>query len=234
MKSQPISFTSSGACPTDCAASITVRAPTFFAAPAKFRDGSDVAERVRNMREREDLDLRREQAIERVEIQRLGIRADKRHVLQRRAARLRSLLPRDEVRVMLDLGAENDITGFQLRAEAARDDVDALGGPAREDHFRGVGGADEFRDPRARALVCIGRAHREGVQSAMHVRVVAFVVTHERIDHRARFLRGSRRCRGKRAASHLPAGAGWGSRRGRLSRWAAGCSWSWAAHGVES
>jgi hypothetical protein len=108
--------------------------------------------------------------------------------LQRGAGGFRGLLPGHEVGVVLELGREHDVAGLEVGvAPAAGDEVDALGGAAREDDLGGIGGVDELRDAGAGALVGIGRAHRERVQAAVDVAVVALVVVHERVDHGAGF-----------------------------------------------
>ena len=92
---------------------------------------------------------------------------------------------------MLDLGGEDDVAGLEVGvAPAAGDEVDALGGAARENDLGGIGGMDESRDSRACALVGVGGAHGEGVEAAVDVAVVALVVVHERVDDGARFLGG--------------------------------------------
>ena len=56
-----------------------------------------------------------------------------------------------------------------------------------------VGRADEARDGRARRLVRLGRARREGVRAAVDVRIVAREVARHRVDHGGGFLRRRRR-----------------------------------------
>ena len=161
-------------------------------AGAEARGVVDRAEGVGNVGERQELHLRREQRIERGVIESaLGIGAEHRDVTDRGADGARGLLPRDEVGVVLHLGGEDDVAGFEVRAgPTVRDNINALGRAARENNFRGVGGVDEFRDPCARAFVGVGRAHRERVEAAVDVAIVALVVVDERVDHGARLLGG--------------------------------------------
>ena len=62
-----------------------------------------------------------------------------RHDAQRRAGLLAQQLPRHDVRVVLHLRDEDLVAGLQIRAAAAlRDEVDALGGAAREDDLAAI------------------------------------------------------------------------------------------------
>ena len=50
-------------------------------------------------------------------------------------------------------------------------------------------GVDEFRGACARGFKGVGRAVAQFVDAAMDIGVVVFVIMHQRVNHRARFLR---------------------------------------------
>ena len=161
-------------------------------AATELRDRVDRAERVGNVGEGEELHLRREQLVERSQVEsafRIGTKD--RDVFEGRAAGAGGLLPRNKVGMVLDLGRQNDIPGLEVRlTPSVGYDVDALGRAAGENDLGGVGGVDELRDAGAGAFVGVGGAHRKRMEAAMHVAVVALVVVDERFDHRSRLLRG--------------------------------------------
>src|SRR5438552_19134807 len=67
--------------------------------------------------------------------------------------------------------------------------INALGGPAREDDFVRVGSAEVISHALPRFFVGFRRARAQRVQSAMDIRVVVLVKIPERLDHHARLLR---------------------------------------------
>ena len=78
----------------------------------------------------------------------------------------------------------------ELAPIAGRDQVDRFGGAADEDDFFGRAGADEALYLFARAFVRVGRACRQLMRRAMHIRVLVRIVMHQPIDNRLRLLRG--------------------------------------------
>ena len=108
--------------------------------------------------------------VERVELQ-LAEVVD-RDVRELGAGLLGDELPRDEVRVVLELGDHDDVAGAEvLEAPRVRDEVQRLGRAAREDHLAVRRRVDVGAHLLARALVAGGRALGERVDAAMHVRV---------------------------------------------------------------
>ena len=71
----------------------------------------------------------------------------------------------------------------------ARDEIDAFGRAARENDFVGAFGVDEFRGAGARGFKRVRRAVAQLVDAAMDIGVVVLVIMHQRVNHRARFLR---------------------------------------------
>ena len=158
-------------------------------AGAKFGDGIHRAERIGNVNHRENLDLLREQRVELGQIEQAFVAGDG-NVGNFRAGFLREQLPRDEVAVMLHFREQNHVAGLEVFCSPrTRDEIDAFGRAAREDDFVGAFGVDEFRGARARGFERVRRAIAQLVDAAMDIGVVVLVVMHERVNHRARFLR---------------------------------------------
>ena len=152
------------------------------------RDG---AERVRDLRERDELRLAVEQLAVLVE-QHLAAVVHRGHA-QLRALGERKLLPRHDVGVVLEV-RDDDLVALAdvLQAPALRHQVDRLGRAADEDDLLGRRRVDEARDLLARALVGVGRARREFVRGAVDVGVLVRVEVRQPVDHRLRLLRGRR------------------------------------------
>ena len=132
-------------------------------------------------------------------------------VSELRAGALGQQLPRHDVAVVLHLGEQDHVAGLDvLRAPGLRDEVDALGGAAREDDFVGAAGVDEFRGARAGGFEGGGGAVAQLVDAAMDVGVVVLVV----MDAARRSPRAAsawwRRCRNRSAAGRGPSGRGSG------------------------
>src|SRR5262249_56054179 len=85
---------------------------------------------------------------------------------------------------VLHLGDEDLVAPPQRVSESVGDEVQAVGGPAREDDFLTGGGPDEALDAIARDLVELGRFLAERVDGAMHVGVAALVVAGDRLEPR--------------------------------------------------
>ena len=91
---------------------------------------------------------------------------------------------------MLHFREQNHVAGFQVfRAPGTGDEVDALGGAARENDFLGAAGVDEFGGARPGGFVTGRGAIAQFMDAAMDVGIVVFVIMHQRVNHRARFLR---------------------------------------------
>ncbi len=144
------------------------------------------------MGEGEELHLRGEELVEGIEVEAvLGVGAGDGNVFQRGTRADGELLPRDKVGVVLHLGGEDDVAGLEAGvAPGLGDEVDGLGGAAREDDFGGIGGVDELRGAGAGGLVTVGRTHGKGVKAAVDVGVVTFVEAGEGVDDGARLLGG--------------------------------------------
>jgi len=154
-------------------------------------DRNDGAERVRNLRHRDDPGAIGQQLLELVEPHLAG-------VVDRNHAQLRALfgaqhLPGHDVGMMFQV-RDHDLVAFAhvLLAVGLGDQVDAFGGAAHEDDFFGLRCPDELGDLLARAFVGIGRASGEFVRGAVDVRVLVLVEVREPLDHRARLLRRRR------------------------------------------
>ncbi len=112
---------------------------------------------------------------------------------QPRARQLADQLPRHDVRVVLHCRDEDLVTLAERRPrEALRDQIDALGGVAREDDFVRLPRVEEPADALARRLERVGCPGAQLVHAAMDVCVDRSVVARDRLDHRARLL-GRRR-----------------------------------------
>ena len=106
------------------------------AAVGQLADRVDRAERVGLVDDREQLDVAGLRDLVQLVERQLAVLVDV-HVAQRRAGRLRQHLPRDEVRVVLDLGDDDHVARADERAAVrVRDQVDRLGGVAGEDRPR--------------------------------------------------------------------------------------------------
>ena len=105
-------------------------------------DRVDRAERVADMGERDELRLEPEQHLEHVEAEDAVV--GDRDELEVAVLLLDEELPRDEVRVVLHLGQDDLVAARDVAAAPrVRDEVDRLGGVAREDDLVAVGRVDE-------------------------------------------------------------------------------------------
>src|SRR5205807_2340073 len=86
-------------------------------------------------------------------------------------------------------GDEDLVAPPQRVSEGVGDEIQAVGGPAREDDFLTGGGPDEALDAIARDLVELGRFLAERVDGVMHVGVAALVVARHRFEHGPRRTR---------------------------------------------
>ena len=178
-------------CGTDCAASTSTTAPAACARGTIVVERRDRADRVRDVRERDQLHAG-EQRVEVVEHQHAV--AVGRDVAQLGAGLGGQQLPRHEVGVVLELGGEDRVARSEVRqTPRERDQVDRLGRVARPDDLFGVRRVHETRDLRARRFEVLGRTRGQFVDAAVDVGVVVLVVVNERIDDRPRLLRGRRR-----------------------------------------
>jgi hypothetical protein len=89
------------------------------------------------------------------------------HGLQPGAAVARDELPRDEVRVVLELGDDDLVPALQGAPDRLRDQAEAVRGPAREDDLFAMRRSDEPLDAVARQLVQLGRLLAERVDRAV-------------------------------------------------------------------
>ncbi len=91
---------------------------------------------------------------------------------------------------MLHFREQNHVAGLEVFCSPrTRDEIDAFGRAARENDFVGAFGIDEFRGAGARGFKRVRGAIAQFVDAAMDVGVVVLVIMHERVNHRARFLR---------------------------------------------
>jgi hypothetical protein len=92
-------------------------------------------------------------------------------------------LPRHDVGVMLEVGYQYFVAGFQQRSSIAlRDEIDGLGGPAHENDFMSRSRLEEGDHSISRRLVKSGGLLAQGVYAAMDVGVVIPLVVVDRLD----------------------------------------------------
>ena len=107
-----------------------------------------------------------------------------------RAAMLRELLPRDEIRMMVQRSHHDLVTFRHIRlAPCRRHEVQRLGGATREYQAFGIGDTNKLCDALPSGVVAVRRATRERVRAAMRIGVVVLVVVAHRVEHHTRFLR---------------------------------------------
>jgi hypothetical protein len=156
-------------------------------------DGVDRPEGVRDEVRADDLDgsLARER-LERVELQlTLGVDRDG---PEARPGPLSDVLPRHEVRVVLELGDDDDVAGTEVvEAPGVCDEVERLGRAAGEDDLLLARRVEERGDRPASRLEPLRRALREPVDAAMDVRVLVLVEVAHAVEHLPRLLRRRRR-----------------------------------------
>ena len=107
------------------------------------------------------------------------------------AAPVAQQLPGDDVAVVFHDG-EDDLVAFLHAgfAEGCGQEVDALGGAAREDDFVRGAGVQEAAHRLARCLVQLGGLLGEEVHAAVHVGIDGVVFVGNGIDHATGLLRG--------------------------------------------
>ena len=192
-KSAPSACTSTVMCGADCAASQTKIAPWSCAHEASFSTGLIVPSEFDTWFVATTLiaSLLGDR-VERREIE-LALVGQRDH-RELRARASGDVLPRDEVRVVLELGDDDEVAGAEVReAPRIRDEVDRLGRVAHEDDLPHVGCVHERANLLARSLERGGRALREHVDAAVHVRVRRRVEARHLLEHLARLLRARRR-----------------------------------------
>jgi hypothetical protein len=147
------------------------------------------AERVGDVRHGHQARARRQQLRERIELE-FTAAVDGRH-LERAAGLLAHHLPGDDVGVVLECGDEDLIAGAEAWPRVRlRDQIDALGGAAREDDLARRAGIDEAAHTLARTLERGRRRLAQGMHAAVHVGVRVHLVVVHRADHLQRALRG--------------------------------------------
>src|SRR5919198_1006512 len=104
------------------------------------------------------------------------------------------VLPRDEVRVVLELRDDGDVAGAKVvQAPCVGNEVQRLRRLAREDDLPRRRRVDEGGHLLAGELELRGRAFGERVDTAVHVRVRGLVERAHRVKYLTRLLRGDRR-----------------------------------------
>ena len=133
----------------------------------------------------------REQRIERVQAEQAVVGQG--NVPQHGPAALGKLLPGDEIRVMLHLGEQDLVARLDVRiAPAPRHGIDARGRPVGENALLALGGIDERADRFPGLVEQLVRLLGQLVNAAMHVGIVLFVATDDRLDDLAGMLRAGR------------------------------------------
>ncbi len=139
------------------------------------------------MRDGYDSRSRSEQCLERGDVE-TAVVVDRRHT-QLRAGLLAHQLPWHDVRVVFHPRDQHLVTGFQtLPAEACRDEVDGIGGAAREYDFLCRCGIDEAPNFFARAFERGRGTLTQQVDAAMHVRVIQAMLEGHGFMHGVRRL----------------------------------------------
>ena len=112
---------------------------------------------------------------------------------QHGAAALGKLLPGDKIRVMLHLSEQDLIARLDVRvAPAPRDGIDARRCPIGENALLGLRGVDEGADRFPGLVEQFVGLLGQLVDAAMHVGIMLFVATDDRLDDLARVLRAGR------------------------------------------
>ena len=154
-------------------------------------DRRDRAERIRHLRDRDELGPRAEQFL-------IFLEQDLAAVVDRSDAELRAflggeLLPGHDVGVVLETADDDFVIGADvLPTPALRDQIDRLGRAADEHDFVGGRRVQKAAHLLARPLVGVGRAGGEFVRGAVDVGVFVLVEIFQRRDDRRRLLRGRR------------------------------------------
>ena len=109
------------------------------------------------------------------------------------AGALGDVLPGNEVRVVLELGDDDEVTRAKRgQSPRVRDEVDRLRRIPCEDDLARLRGVDERGDLLPSALVALGGALRERVDAPVHVAVRGLVEGPDRIEDLARLLGADR------------------------------------------
>ncbi|MNN38449.1 hypothetical protein D3C81_1524460 [compost metagenome] len=147
----------------------------------------DGAQNVGHMGDGDDLGLRPQQSGEGFHVQRAIVR--NRRPFQHRALALAQQVPRHDVGVVLHLGDDDLVAGFDAQADAVGDQIDRLGAALGPDDVLGRGRVQEAGDDLARRLERLGRLVRQGMQAPVDVGVAALHRRDQGVDHRTRLLR---------------------------------------------
>src|SRR5262249_40144558 len=136
--------------------------------------------------ERDHARARRDQAVERRHVERAV--GENRDGPEMRATVAGHELPRDEIRMMLELRDDDLIALREGPPDRLRDEPEAVRGAAGEDDFLPAWRADEPLDRVACDLVELRRLLAQGVDRPVHVGVTPLVVPVHRLDYRAGLL----------------------------------------------
>ncbi len=136
--------------------------------------GDDLVERVdrtqhvRHMRNGDDLDLRRQQAVEGGHVERAIIKD--RHVPQDEAFAFGQHVPRHDIGVVLHLCRQDFVTGLQTFTETEGDQIDGFGGRLGENDLIDAR-VDKTRNGLTAGLIGVGRFVGQAVQTTVHIGV---------------------------------------------------------------
>ncbi len=139
------------------------------------------------MGEREDLDLRREQEVEGLQVESsFSVVACDGNILHSRSRPFRDYLPGNQIGVVFHFCQENHIASFEMSgAPALSYEVDRFGGAPCEDDLRRMAGIQKRGDAGSSCFVSVGGPHRERVKTSVDIGVVVLVVASQRVDHYA-------------------------------------------------
>ena len=151
-------------------------------------DRHDGAERVRHLRDRDQLGAIGQQLLELVD-QEIAFVVDRRP-FDDGAVTLPEEMPGHDVGMVLHDREHDLVAGLDVRlAPGRRHEVDRLGGVAGEDDLFGAPGVEKLRHLCAAAFIGFGRRIGEVMQPAMHVGVFGLVGFGHAVEHGSRLLR---------------------------------------------
>ena len=151
-------------------------------------DGDGGAESVRDVGEGEDFCFLAEEGEEGGVVE--GAVVEDGDDLEGGSGALGQHLPRDDVRVMLEGGDNDFVSGVESGGENVGDEVDAVGGAGGEDDFVGGSGVEVARDGVAGGFVGGGGFLGKMVGAAMDVGVGLLVVSSGNVENGGGLLDG--------------------------------------------
>ena len=144
------------------------------------------AQHVRHVGDGDHLGARRQRGLEGLDVE--GAVIVDIHPAQHRALALAPEMPRHDVGVVLHDRQHDLVALHDPVPQRGRDEIDRLGGRAREDDLVRRGRIEKAAHGLARAFERLRRGIGEVVQAAVDVRILGLVGTRDALDHRPRLL----------------------------------------------